>query len=72
MSSVLGESEILNIAHPLTQPAAIVRYFNKIGIRATRRPDGSVLVLREWLAEQPTPGTQSRPRIKSEKDHATA
>ena len=71
MNSVLPESEILDIAHPLTQPAAIVKYFNKIGIRATRRPDGTVLVLREWLAQPVESGTKSRPTIKSEKAHAT-
>lgn len=49
----------------LTQFAAQVKYLRRIGVRAERRNDGSVLVLREWLAERPAKAAQSRPELES-------
>lgn len=47
--AALPDDKIMDIARPLKQPAAIIRYFRGLGIRAEKRPDGSVLVLEEWL-----------------------
>jgi hypothetical protein len=49
--AALPDDKIMDIARPLKQPAAIIRYFRGLGIRAERRPDGSVLVLEEWLQQ---------------------
>jgi hypothetical protein len=50
--AALDQQEILKIAKGLKQPAAIIRYFrNELHIRAERAPDGSVLVLEEWLRD---------------------
>ncbi|MFZ5540775.1 MAG: DUF4224 domain-containing protein [Pseudomonadota bacterium] len=43
----LSDEEVAQICRPLRQPAAQIRYLTRIGIRANRRPDGSVLVLRQ-------------------------
>jgi hypothetical protein len=52
----LPDAQIREIARPLKQPAAILRYFRDVlHIRAERRPDGSVLVLEEWLIHNDRP-----------------
>lgn len=43
----LPDDVIADICRPLKQPAAQVRYLARLGVTATRRPDGSVLVNRE-------------------------
>jgi len=58
--AALSDDKIMAIARPLKQPAAIIRYFRGLGIRAERRPDGSVLVLEEWLQQNIEP---SRPKL---------
>lgn len=64
----LSPSEILELTRPLTRPHAQLRHLRRMGIRAERRPDGTVLVLRAWLADRPGAGAQSspRPRLKSD------
>lgn len=68
MTLALSPTEILELTRPLTRPHAQLRHLRRMGIRAERRPDGSVLVLRAWLADRPDPGAQSspRPRLKSD------
>lgn len=68
MTDILTSSEILDLTRPLTRPHAQLRHLRRMGIRAERRPDGSVLVLRAWLAERPGSAAQSspRPRLKSD------
>ena len=70
----LSPSEILELTRPLTRPHAQLRHLRRMGIRAERRPDGSVLVLRAWLADRPASAAQSspRPRLKSEDEKATS
>lgn len=65
IAMMLTYDEIAEITKPLKQPAAQVKYLRSIGIKAERRPDGSVLVLREWLANPLTSAVASRPTIKS-------
>lgn len=66
MSLVLSPDEIAEITGK-TQPAAQIRHLRRMGIRAERRSDGSVCVVREWLADRPRNATQSKPRLKSER-----
>lgn len=68
MSVALTTGEILELTKPLIQPAAQVRFLRRIGIRAERRPDGSVLVLHEWLAGRPPVGAQSTPIMKCDRE----
>lgn len=74
MPLALTPAEILELTKPLTRPAAQLRHLRRMGIRAARRPDGSVLVLRAWLAERPESAAQSspRPRLKSEREKTTS
>lgn len=68
MTLALSPDEILELTRPLTRPHAQLRHLRRMGIRAERRPDGTVLVLRAWLADRPGSGAQSspRPRLKSD------
>lgn len=70
--SALEQSEIDRMTHPLKQPAAQARFLRSIGIRVERRPDGSCLVLREWLAQQATESAKSRPKLRSERREQAA
>ena len=67
MTLALTPEEILELTHR-TRPASQLQHLRRMGIRAERRPDGSVLVLRAWLAERPESAAQSspRPRLKSD------
>jgi hypothetical protein len=67
MTPALTPEEIYDIARPLTQPAAQLRYLRRIGIRAERRPDGSPLVLRAWLSAPSEKGVRSRPTLASDR-----
>lgn len=67
MNPALTPDEVYDITKPLKQPAAQVRYLRKIGIRAERRPDGTVLVLRVWLATPAGTIAQSRPLLRSDR-----
>lgn len=67
MSEDLDPAEVNRIAHPLRQAAAQLRYLRSIGIRAERRPDGTVLVLRSWLAANDAKGAESKPRLQSDR-----
>lgn len=51
-SVYLSDGEIAALCRPLRQPAAQLRYLERIGILARRRPDGSVLVLRHHVTTQ--------------------
>lgn len=67
----LPDAKIMEIARPLKQPAAIIRYLRSLGIRAEKRPDGSVLVLEEWLHQNIQP---IRPKLNltaNRSDHGT-
>lgn len=66
----LSEPEIANMTRPLTQPAAQVRHLRSLGIRAERRPDGTVLVMRAWLAPSANDDAKSKPRLKSDRHAA--
>ena len=66
----LTQEAIAKMTHPLTQPAAQIRYLRKIGIRAERRPDGKVLVLWAWLAQPANDGAEFKPRLKSDRPAA--
>jgi hypothetical protein len=46
MSSHLSDDEIASITKPLTQGAARIKYFRRLGVRAEARPNGQPLVLR--------------------------
>jgi hypothetical protein len=59
--------EILAITRPVTQAAAQIRHLKRMGIRAERRPDGSVLVMPEWVAKKDETGGRSRPQLKSDR-----
>lgn len=69
MSPCLTSEEIYDIVKPLTQPAAQVRELHKLGIRADRRKDGSVRVLRVWyeLADHRKRVAESKPTLRSER-----
>ena len=68
MTLALTPGEIFDLVRPRTRPAAQLRHLRRMGIRAERRPDGSILVLHAWLAERPESAAQSppRPRLKSD------
>lgn len=74
MTLALTPAEILELTRPLTRPHAQLRHLRRMGIRAERRPDGSVLVLRAWLADRPESAAQSksRPRLKSDDQKVSA
>jgi len=59
MPLALTQEEIFELTRPLKQPAAQIKYLRSIGIRAERRPNGQVLVLREWLAPAAESGAES-------------
>jgi len=67
MILALAPDEIFDLTHRSRSDAQL-RHLRRMGIRAERRPDGSVLVLRAWLAERPESAAQSapRPRLKSD------
>lgn len=67
MSLYLTDEEIEGLTH-LVRAAAQLRHLRRMGIRAERRPDGSVLVLRAWLAERPEAAAQSKPRPRLKSD----
>ena len=64
----LSAEEIYSITRK-AQPAAQLRHLRRMGIRAYRRSDaeGSVCVLRAWLAVNEEGGAQSQPRLKSDR-----
>ena len=64
VSPYLSPEEIAGMTRPLTQAAAQMRYLRKIGIRAERRPDGSVLVMREWLVVRMPSEPKRRPELQ--------
>ena len=64
------DAEIADMTRPLTQPAAQQRRLRAMGIRAERRPDGTVLVMRAWLADSANDSAQSKPRLKSDRQAA--
>lgn len=65
MVLTLGSDEIKEITGKV-QPAAQLRHLKRMGIRAERRQDGTVCVLRDWLADRQTTSTQAEPRLKSD------
>ena len=67
MTLALTPDEILELTHR-TRPHAQLRHLRRMGIRAERRPDGSVLVLRAWLAERHESAAQSKPRPRLKSD----
>lgn len=71
MSVCLTYDEIVEITGKV-QPAAQLRELQRIGIRAYRRKDaeGSVCVVREWLASRPAPAAESRPVVRSQRRKA--
>jgi Domain of unknown function (DUF4224) len=69
MTICLTPDEIFEITKKV-QPAAQLRALKRMGIRAYRRddPQGSVCVVRDWLAGTAAAGAQSRPRLKSDRE----
>lgn len=65
MSDPLTHQQIVDITHKV-QHAAQLRHLRRMGIRAERRWDGTVLVLPEWLADRPVRGAKSTPRLTSD------
>ncbi len=43
----LTQAEIAEICSPLKQPAAQIRYLERLGVQVARRPDGRPLVSRQ-------------------------
>ena len=69
MSLTLTPDELREITGKV-QAAAQFRHLRRMGIRAERRNDGSVCVLRAWLAANDETSAQSHPRLKSDKQKA--
>jgi hypothetical protein len=66
MTVALTPEEIVDITHKV-QPAAQLRHLRRMGVRAERRKDGTVCVLRAWLANVNAPAPESKPRLKSDR-----
>lgn len=64
ISLTLSEGEIYEITH-LVRPADQLRVLTSMGIRARRRSDGSVMVLRAWLSSPTESSTKvRRPQLR--------
>ena len=46
----LTDAELADLCRPLKQPAAQIRYLQRLGVRVRRRPDGTPLVLKSDLS----------------------
>jgi hypothetical protein len=46
----LTDAELADLCRPLKQPAAQIRYLQRLGVRVSRRPDGTPLVLKSDLS----------------------
>jgi hypothetical protein len=46
----LTDVELADLCRPLKQPAAQIRYLQRLGVRVRRRPDGTLLVLKSDLS----------------------
>ena len=57
----LTDVEILDIVKPLTQPAAIVRWFNDHGLYVKKRPNGMPLISRGHFEVRTVAGINDEP-----------
>ena len=60
MTPFLTDDELLELCKPLTQPAAMCRYIERLGLPYMRKPNGRPLVSRGGLAGR-LDGTISAP-----------